>query len=226
MSFTEFVTDSAETASPPGTFRHSLQTLPAFKAPTEAQTAERAAKAKAIATEIGQKFDGEYQPLAQQMLAGQTQLFQFYQIGMPPPLALFQSVVYQLVHLSNLCKSFQADADALAVAGAADFKSYLKLFVDDAATALAQAQASPTAFMTGPPLDPATFYASMGINTLGGGMGAASPSPIPPTKPGNAPPSAAQAPSDWGIFADLNKKRLEASTRMAAAWDKYIRDEN
>ena len=130
------------------------------------------------------------------------------------------------MHLSNLCKSFQADADALAVAGAADFKSYLKLFVDDAATALAQAQASPTAFMTGPPLDPATFYASMGINTLGGGMGAASPSPIPPTKPGNAPPSAAQAPSDWGIFADLNKKRLEASTRMAAAWDKYIRDEN
>jgi hypothetical protein len=125
MAFTEFVNDSAETASPPGTFRHSLQTLPTFTAPTETQTAERAAKAEAIATEIGQKFDGEYQPLAQQMLAGQAQLFQFYQIGMPPPLALFQSGVYQLVHLSNLCKSYQADADALAAAGAADLNPTL-----------------------------------------------------------------------------------------------------
>jgi hypothetical protein len=80
--------------------------------------------------------------------------------------------------------------------------------------------------MTGPPLDPATFYASMGIHPVAAGMAAASPSPIPPTKSGNGSPSAAQAPSDWGIFADLNKKSQEASARMVAAWDKYIRDEN
>jgi hypothetical protein len=226
MSFSDFVAGSEAAKSASGTFQHSRQTLPMFKEPTEAQTAEVATKVKEIATEIAQKFDGEYQGLAQRMLTDQTQLFQFYQMGMSPPLALFQSVVYQLVHLSNVCKSYQADADALAKVGSTGFQSYLKMFVDDANAGLAQAQASPTAFMTGPPLDPATFFASMGINPLASGnIGAAMPAPaMPQSKP--VPGPAAQTPNDWGGFAELNKKRVEASSRMVAAWDKYIRDEN
>jgi hypothetical protein len=163
MSFTDFVAATAATQVAPGAFQHSQQTMPTYKEPSEAQTAEVAAKAKGISAEIAQKFDAEYQGLTQKMLGDQTQFNQYFVTGMIPPLALFQAVAYQMVHLSNTCKSYQADADALAKAGSAEFQSYLKMFVDDAATALASIQNTPTGHMTGPPLDPATFYASMNV---------------------------------------------------------------
>jgi hypothetical protein len=216
MSFTEFIAGNAATKVATGSFLHSEQTLPSYKEPTEVQTAELAAKAKEIATEIAHKFDGEYQGLTQQVLGAQTQLGQFYQIGMPPPLALFQSLVYQLVHLSNVCKSYQADADALAKAGAGEFQSYLKLFVDDAATALTQAQATPTAFMTGPPLDPATFFASQGF---------ASPAASPFKTSGPLPLSGrvTMSAQDAGIFGDANKAIQGVTSRTSSMWDDYIK---
>lgn len=214
MSFSDFTASNATQKSTPEAFQHSQQPLPSYKEATEDQTAEVAAKAKSIATEIAQKFDGEYQGLTQQMLSAQTQLGQFYQMGMPPPLALFQSLVYQLVHLSNLCKSYQADADALAKAGAGEFQSYLKLFVDDAATALTQAQTTPTAFMTGPPLDPATFFASQGF---------ASPAASPFRTSGPLPLSGRVTMSveDMGIFSDANKAIQGVTSRISSMWDEY-----
>jgi hypothetical protein len=216
MSFSDFTASNAEQKRSPGAFQHSQQTLPQFKEPTEAQAAEVAAKAKSIATEIAQKFDGEYQGLTQQMLGAQTQLGQFYQMGMPPPLALFQSVVYQLVHLSNTCKAYQTDADALAAVGAADFQSYLKLFVDDAATALAQAQATPTAFMTGPSLDPATFFAS---------TSAAPPTASPFKASGPLPLSGrvTMSAEDASIFGDANKAIQGVTSRISSMWDDYTK---
>jgi hypothetical protein len=216
MSFTEFTATQSAKSNASGAFRHSQQTLSTYKEPTEAETADVAAKAKAIATEVAQKFDAEYQGLTQKMLGAQTQLGQFYQMGMPPPLALFQSVVYQLVHLSNTCKAYQSDADALAAVGAADFQSYLKLFVDDAATALAQAQATPTAFMTGPSFDPATFFAS---------TGAAPPTASPFKTSGPLPLSGrvTMSAEDAGIFGDANKAIQGVTSRISSAWGDYFK---
>jgi hypothetical protein len=231
MSFNDFVAGNTPgqpgAAAPAGTFQHSQQTLPAFDKPTDAQNAENATKVKAIAGEIAQKFDAEYQGLSQQLMGGQIQLNQIFQMGMAPPLALFQAVAYQLVHLSNVCKSYQADADALAKAGAGEFKNYLKMFVDDAAAALAQVQNTPTAFMYGPPLDPTTFFAGMN-------HGPTAP-PIPPQswpgmgspfKAGGPPPPVNPGPmpsADLSIFNTANKAIQDAASRISSKWDEYIR---
>jgi hypothetical protein len=229
MSFNDFVTGNNTAQLPAGAFQHSQQTLQVFKKPTEAQTAENAGKVKTIATEIAQKFDAEYQGLTQQLMGGQMQLNQIFQMGMAPPLALFQAVAYQLVHLSNVCKSYQADADSLAKAGAGEFKNYLKLFVDDAAAALFQVQNTPTAFMYGPPLDPATFFAGMNHGstappippqswpTIGSPFRAGGAPPPPPFNPGTIPSG------DLSIFNAANKAIQDAASRISSKWDEYIR---
>jgi hypothetical protein len=227
MSFTEFVANNGEAKSPPGAFQHSQQSLPTFKEPTEAQTAEVAAKAKEIATEIAQKFDGEYQGLTQRMIGDQTQLNQIYAAGMAPPLALFQAVAYQMIHLSNVCKSYQADADALAKAGSTEFQAYLKMFVDDAAAALVSIQNTPTAFMYGPPLDPSTFYAGMNHSPSAAPMppqtwpGMGSPFGNPGTQPmGNPGPMSS---ADLGIFNDANNRIRDVTSRISSMWNDFAK---
>lgn len=168
MAFDDFLKQGLIEEAAKGLFKYSSDILPKYEEPTEEQKAEILAKAKEIESEVAGKFDiqnDEQTPklndLWAQILAYWQAPVPFGALPTPPPIALFQQVAVAMSHWLETCKTFQNDADLLAAAGATNFKSYLRNFVDDATKALAGINATPTALMS---QSPANFGAGPGAD--------------------------------------------------------------
>jgi hypothetical protein len=177
MSFEEFVDRTAPSAEASRHFDNSAELLPAWPNPTPEQSAELAEKARAIALEIGRKFDALLAEHTARTTALYNQLNAYWQApapwGMlptPPPLALFQQWAGSLLEWRNVCRGFETDAEKLVKAGMPQFKTYLKQCTDDLDKALETIKKTNTSLFSASPANYGAPPGPMpGMGMAGGG---------------------------------------------------------
>jgi hypothetical protein len=113
----------------------------------DAAKAALAARALTIASEIGAKFDAEYEPpkaetaaLFAEMQRYWTAPVPFGTLPVPPPPELYQKQSAALQQCAAICQAYDADARKLAEAGAPQLKTYVDALAADARGALATLQ--------------------------------------------------------------------------------------
>lgn len=182
MAFSDYVKDGFSDVHLAGGFEHSSEVLPALAADaSEDDKAARAAKALAIAHDVGAQFDAEYAPpndevtqLFTEMQAYWSAPVPFGTLPTPPPAELYEKQQRALEQCVAICRAYTADARKLAEAGVPKLKEYIDKFAADCGGALekvrglvlqARAMAPAGGTPTGPGpmgLDPFGQYQPMG----------------------------------------------------------------